>query len=605
MTSYTDYLPTVKFQDTLSLSPDGRHIAYVDDASGQFNVVAQDVAVAGEGRRITSYTDSAVQRVCWYPDGRSILFLADTKGNEHAQIFRVDVKGGDVAALTDTPSAEYVLATENPFSPDATKLLYAGNDRSPVDQDVLVRDLNTGEVRRVYAGGGRVIPGGWSPDGTQVSVVKRRGGVTDHVVSVVGVEDGRVVRLTPEDGPAAAYWLGPWLPDGTGILVASDAGRDFTALGVLDTRTGDLSWFDTPVWDVDEAVLSGDGRVLVWSVNVDGTSEPRARELSTGTELSVPAFPGGVISGLDVSADGRIIAMLMSTPDRPTNVAILDLASGTLRWLTDSRAGGANPASFVTPALVRYPARDGRQIPAYVYRPRSTTGRTPVVLAIHGGPPAQERPLYSLDGLFQYLAGEGVAVFAPNVRGSTGYGKAYQELSYRDWGGGDLGDFADAVHYLRQQSWVDPERIGLYGRSYGGFAVLSCVSRLPELDWAAAVDWCGPSNLVTFTRSNPPTWRSKVAFMVGDPDRDEAFLRSRSPVTYADQIRAPLFVIQGANDPRVPQPESDQIVERLRARGVEVRYDVYPDEGHAFSKRENRIKAQSDAADFLLARLAT
>jgi dipeptidyl aminopeptidase/acylaminoacyl peptidase len=180
---------------------------------------------------------------------------------------------------------------------------------------------------------------------------------------------------------------------------------------------------------------------------------------------------------------------------------------------------------------------------------------------------------------------------------------SYQQLSYRDWGGGDLGDLADAVHYLRRQDWVDPERIGVVGRSYGGFAVLSCVSRLPELDWAAAVDWCGPSNLVTFTRSQPPTWRSKVALMVGDPETDKDFLMARSPVTYADQIRTPLFIIQGANDPRVPKPESDQIVERLRARGMEVRYDVYPDEGHSFGKRENQIKARSAAGEFLLSHL--
>jgi dipeptidyl aminopeptidase/acylaminoacyl peptidase len=212
----------------------------------------------------------------------------------------------------------------------------------------------------------------------------------------------------------------------------------------------------------------------------------------------------------------------------------------------------------------------------------------------------QERASYSNDGFFQYLVAEGVAVFAPNVRGSSGYGKAYQRMVYRDWGGVDLSDFADAARYLRGQEWVDPHRVGLVGRSYGGFAVLSCVSRLPELDWTAAVVWCGPSNLVTFARSQPPTWRSHVLAMFGDPDENEELLMSRSPTTYADQIRAPLFVIQGANDPRVPKHESDQIVERLRARGVDVCYDVYADEGHKFGKRENEIKARSDAGKFLL-----
>jgi dipeptidyl aminopeptidase/acylaminoacyl peptidase len=150
---------------------------------------------------------------------------------------------------------------------------------------------------------------------------------------------------------------------------------------------------------------------------------------------------------------------------------------------------------------------------------------------------------------------------------------------------------------------VDPGRIGLVGRSYGGFAVLSCISRLPEFDWAAAVVWCGPANLVTFTRAQPPTWRSKVAAMVGDPDTDEDFLLSRSPMTYVDQIRTPLLVIQGANDPRVPKAESDQIVQQLRARGVEVRYEVYHDEGHVFGKRDNQISARTTAGEFLLTHL--
>jgi dipeptidyl aminopeptidase/acylaminoacyl peptidase len=197
----------------------------------------------------------------------------------------------------------------------------------------------------------------------------------------------------------------------------------------------------------------------------------------------------------------------------------------------------------------------------------------------------------------------GVAVLAPNVRGSTGYGTTYQRLILRDFGGAELGDFEAAARYLRGLDWVDQDRIGVFGGSYGGFATLSCLSRLPEY-WACGVSVVGPSNLVTFTRSVPPTWRPMMAAWVGDPDTEADFLLSRSPVTYVDSIRAPLFVIQGANDPRVVKAESDQIVDALRARGVEVRYDVYDDEGHGFTKRENEAKALGDVADFLIAYLS-
>jgi dipeptidyl aminopeptidase/acylaminoacyl peptidase len=252
----------------------------------------------------------------------------------------------------------------------------------------------------------------------------------------------------------------------------------------------------------------------------------------------------------------------------------------------------------VEPQLVRFPSHDGREVPAFLYRPEGD-GQFPVLLSIHGGPEAQERPMYMYAGFYQYLLAHGVGVLAPNVRGSTGFGATYQKLIHHDWGGAELGDFEQAVAYLRTLDWVDQGRIAVFGGSFGGFAALSCVSRLPKL-WAAGVSIVGPSNLLTFVKAVPPTWRRLMARWVGDAETEQEFLMSRSPVTYADDIVAPLFVIQGANDPRVVKSESDQIVARLRERGVDVRYDVYDDEGHGFTKRANEIKALGDAGEFLL-----
>jgi dipeptidyl aminopeptidase/acylaminoacyl peptidase len=601
VTGLPDFEPSLRFKESLAISPDGTRCAYVDDAQGQFNLTVQPLA-GGAPRHLTSYDGSTVRQAAWHPDGRSLLYIADSAGDEHHQLYLVSEAGGSPTALTQQPEVRYSPPRGDPFSPDGKYLAYAGNDRSPADQDVLIRNLTTGEVRRVYAGGGRVFAGHWSPDGTRLTLIDYRGATTDRVMYVLTVDDGRVVRLTPENS-SATFEPGPWLPDGSGILVLSDYERDITGLGVLDAVTGRLSWLDTPEWEVESVALSRDGRVLTWLVNVDGASQLRARDLVTGEDLQPPALPAGSARELVITPDGRHAVMLMSTPTRPRNVLVVDLVDGELRWLTDALPVAAEPATFVEPAMVHYPARNQRRVPAYLYRPAAPAGRVPVVLAIHGGPPVQERPDYSNDGLFQYLASQGVAVLAPNVRGSSGYGLAYQRAVHRDWGGVDLEDLDDAVRYLKAQPWVDPQRIGLIGRSYGGFGVLSCVSRLPEHDWAAAVAWCAPSNLVTFARAQPPTWRAQVAIMIGDPDRDADFLMSRSPVTYADQIKAPLFLIQGANDIRVPKHESDQIVQRLRGRGVEVRYDVYPDEGHIFGNRANQMTARSDAVEFLLARL--
>jgi dipeptidyl aminopeptidase/acylaminoacyl peptidase len=347
--------------------------------------------------------------------------------------------------------------------------------------------------------------------------------------------------------------------------------------------------------------ISRNGSLLVWSVNEDGRSALHARDLLTGGERTLPAIPLGVIRSMAVAPDGSSIALMLGTPTQSSEIYIVDLVADETRRITWGMLGGIPEAVFIEPTLIRYPTHDGREVPAWLYRPAGN-GPFPVLLSIHGGPEAQERPNYSYNGLYQYLLSQGIGVLAPNVRGSSGYGISYQKLIHRDWGGDELKDFEFAHRYLQSLDWVKSDRIGVFGGSFGGFATLSCVSRLPDL-WAAAVDLVGPSNLVTFAKAVPPTWRAFMAGWVGDPYTEVDFLMSRSPISYVDQIRTPLFVIQGANDPRVVKPESDQIVERLRERGVDVRYDVYEDEGHGFTKRSNSLKALGDTAEFLIAHL--
>jgi len=600
MPSYRDFQATPRFESAVALSSDGSMVAYADDASGQFNLMVRPTA-GGSPRQLTKFSDNTVRNVAWCPDGRSLVFLADTAGNESTQLFRVDVGGGEVAALTDTPGAQYAAALGDPFSPDGRRLCYAGNDRVARDQDVLVQDLASGEVHRIFAGGGQVWAGHWSQDGSRLSVTEWVDGMSHHIVYVVPVDGGPAVRLTPQAAAPATYWLGPWLPDGSGFLVCSNSGREYTGLAVMDAATGALHWLDSPDWDVEEATMSADGRVIVWLVNVDGASELRARLWPTGENLDTPPLPIGEARRLRLSRDGMRAVMQLSTPTKPWNLVAVDLAAGELRWLTDAVPTAADPNRMVEPELVRYPTADGTLIPGYLYRPVAASGPAPVVMSLHGGPQSAERPTYV--GVYQYLLANGIAVFAPNPRGSTGYGKSYQVRLHRDWGGVDLDDWAAAVVWLRSQSWIDVNRIGLFGGSYGGFGVLSCLSRLPDVDWAAAVVFFGISNLVTLASASPPTWRSRVATQIGDPDTDATFLLSRSPVTYADQIRAPLMVVQGANDVRVPRQESDQIVQRLRERGIEVRYDVYPGEGHGFARTENQTRSMSDAAEFLIGHL--
>jgi len=286
--------------------------------------------------------------------------------------------------------------------------------------------------------------------------------------------------------------------------------------------------------------------VLAWTVNEEGWATLRLR--------------------LSLSADGSRAALIWQGPQQPPDLFVVDTETGKARRLTESMLGGLRPRDLLEPELIGYPTFDGRDIPAFLYRPKKR-GRVPVVVSIHGGPEAQERPVYM--PLYQYLLSRGIAVLATNIRGSSGYGKSYQKLIHRDWGGGDLKDWEHAAKWLRAQDFVDPDRIVVFGGSYGGFAVLSCITRLPEY-WKAAVDIFGPSNLVTFAKAVPPMWRRFMERWVGNPETEVDFLMERSPITYVENVKAPLLVIQGATDPRVVKPESDQMVEKLRGLGREV-----------------------------------
>jgi dipeptidyl aminopeptidase/acylaminoacyl peptidase len=298
-----------------------------------------------------------------------------------------------------------------------------------------------------------------------------------------------------------------------------------------------------------------------------------------------------------LSNDGARAAVIVSGPRTPPEVYVVETETGEARPVTESWIGGGFAEDeLVDVELISYPSFDGRQIPAWLYRPRDANGSVPVVLAIHGGPEAQERPIYS--PLYQYLLSRGIAVMATNIRGSTGYGKSYQRLVQRDWGGGDMKDWDHAVKWLHEQDWVDRDRIGVWGGSYGGFAVLTCVTRLPD-HWAAAVDIFGPYNLITFAKAVPPTWKRMMKRFVGDPDEDADLLRERSPMTYVENAKAPLLVIQGAKDPRVVKGESDQLVEKLRSLGRTVEYIVFEDEGHGFTKRKNELTTMRASAEWL------
>ena len=595
---FEQFFAVRRFSSALTFTNDGAHVLFASNISGQFNLWRVPVA-GGWPDQLTAFTDETVRGVGVSPRDGTIVLCADHDGDEFHQLYMIHADGGWPEQLTNEPQVQHFVGSDA-WSPDGSYFAYAANARTPADMETWIRDVETGETRPVFGEGMFSFPGTWSPDGTKLLTLEFRNN-SDMSLHLVDLASGETRELTPHEDDAI-FAPGSWAADGSGFYLVTDAGSEFRGLAFYDLASDRYEWVEEPRNDVDDLRVSADGRVLGWLVNVDGYDRLRLRDLESGRDLAEPDLPAGArphLTGdeppLALSPDGSLAALVVSSPRRPPEAWVVETESGRAHPVTESRLGGLREDDLVDIDLVKFPTFDGRDVPAWLYRPR-VDGKVPVVLSIHGGPEAQERPVYQ--PLYQYLLSRGVAVLATNIRGSTGYGKSYQRLVQRDWGGGDMQDWDHAVKWLRAQDWVDPQRVGVYGGSYGGFAVLTCVTRLPDY-WAAAVDIFGPSNLVTFAKAVPPTWKRFIARFVGDPETEADFLMERSPITYVENVKTPLLVIQGATDPRVVKGESDQMVERLRELGRDVEYVVFDDEGHGFTKRSNELRAYRLAAEWL------
>lgn len=592
MLEYAAFVPQELFQPAVAISPDAATVAYSSNASGQFNLWLTP-AEGGQARRLTEFTDRAVRQIAWAPDGQSLVFTADRNGDEDFQIYRILASGGDPEQLTN--GGQHELLT-SPFDATGRYLVYSANDRDEAVQDLIIRDMTTGnEHRRCIPEKGLAYHGvGISPDGRWLLASGYSSNI-DWDCYLLDLTDpaGQPVRLT--DG-SAFYDPACWAPDSAGFYLRTTTWGQYVAAAYYSLNDKTLHPIPSPDWDVETIQAGGD--TVLWAVNEDGRSTLYAHH--AGTPLKLPELPAGVIVSIDLTGNATKAALQIDTATRPAEIAVLDLINPAFQRLTDTRPPALNVIETVEPSNVAVTARDGRTVHGLLYRPNNThgDGPFPAVMWIHGGPEAQERPTYEMSGLYQYLLASGIAIYAPNAAGSTGYGTDFQTSLYRDWGGIDLADFEDAITHLRSLPWIDPQRLAVAGASYGGFAALSCLTRLPDL-WAAGVSMCGPSNLITLAAACPPTWRAFVNKVLGDPQADADRLTERSPLTYINQLTAPLLVIQGAQDPRVPQNEADQVIDQLRTKGIEAQYNLYTDEGHGFTNRTNELNAFTNIATFL------
>jgi dipeptidyl aminopeptidase/acylaminoacyl peptidase len=570
-----------------SFSPDGRRVSFLTEITG----VPQVWEVGAEGsswpEQLTFY-EERVTDAAYSPAGNRLLFGMDAGGNERSQLFLLE--DGEVTDLTRAPEA---IHYSGGFSPDGRRIAYTATRRNGTDFDVFVQDLPYGEPQMVWEVSGYHMVVDWAADGRALIVSRHHSNVNNDLYRL-DLSTGEATLLTPHEGDARFFGANV-TPDGGSVYLATDRDGEFLRLARLDLATLSLVYLTPDDRDVEGVELSTDGRYLVASRNVDGYSDVLLFN-GKGRRMPDPRIPEGIVGGFEFSPDSGRLAFTLTAPERNPDVWVLDLPDGDARRLTRSSTAGIPPRTFRKPEVVRYPSFDGRRIPALFHEPGIENA--PVIVNVHGGPESQSRPAFA--PVTQYLLHRGYAVFFPNVRGSTGYGKSYTHLDDVELRMDSVKDLAHAAYWLRERGH---ERIAVMGGSYGGFMVLAALTEYPEL-WTAGVDIVGIANLVTFLENTGSYRRSLRESEYGSLEKDREFLASISPIHKAENIEASLMVVHGKNDPRVPVGEAEQIVERVKKNGGTVEYLLYEDEGHGLAKLKNRLDAYPRIADFLEEHLA-
>jgi len=558
-----------------AFSPDGDKLLISSDQSGVFNVYALPVD-GGNAEPLTASTDNAMFAVSWFPEDGRVLFTFDQGGNELDHVVVRETSG----ELRDLTPGENLKADFLGWAGDGAHFYLVTTERDQRNFDVY--RYSTADYARELV---------FENPGFEVAAISG---------------DGRWLALpepvlvTPHQGNVA-HGIYAIMPDNETLVFSTNEHGEFNQAWTHDLLSGEKAPLVEAAWDVSYVSYSTNGRYRVVGVNADARTEVTITDTLHDTPVALPELPPGDLRSVRFDFDQRQVALIVNADNSPSNVWRVDLEGGTARQLTDALNPAIDPAHLVASEIVRYPSFDGLEIPAVLYKPHgaSAANPAPALVWVHGGPGGQTRTGYS--ATIQHLVNHGYAVLGANNRGSSGYGKTFFHLDDKRHGEEDLQDIVQGRKYLESLDWVDGERIGVIGGSYGGYMVAAALAFEPEA-FDVGIDIFGVTNWVRTLESIPPWWDSfKEALYdeMGDPATDADRHRRISPLFHADNIVKPMLVVQGANDPRVLQVESDELVEAVRANEVPVEYIVFPDEGHGFTKKSNRIAASEAYVQFL------
>lgn len=546
------------------------------------------VGMPGGARRQLTFRKEPVGGGSYRPvTGDCVVFSEDSGGNEFRQLYRFDLADGRATLLTDGKSRN----SGPRWTRSGKQFAYTSTRRTGQDTDIYAMDPSDPKSDRLVLkrdGGGWSVSD-WSADETKLLLTEYIS-INESSVHLLDLTTGAVKPLTPQGEEKAAHQGAQFARDGRSFFVASDRGAEFAQLTQIDLVTGERRVLTKNIpWDVEEFALSPDGRTIAVLTNEDGAGVLRLFDAATGREQPRPKLPLGAASGLEWHENGRDLGFTLDAARSARDAFSLDVTTGTVTRWTESETGGLDAGKFAEPALVKFPAFDGRDIPAFVWRPDAAkfSGKRPVLIQIHGGPESQARPDFLARSNY-YLDELGCVLVLPNVRGSAGYGKTYLTLDNGMKREDAVRDIGALLDWIGRQPGLDAERVGVMGGSYGGYMVLACLTHFSDR-LRCAIDVVGISNFVTFLRNTQDYRRDLRRAEYGD-ERDPAmaeFLTRISPLTSVAKITRPLFVVQGKNDPRVPVTEAEQMVKALRERGGTCWYLMANDEGHGFGKKKN------------------
>lgn len=588
-----DFMNTIRLSGA-SFSPDGSQLVYSSNRTGIFNIYRIPTA-GGDSTALTDSTTDAQRVVSWFPNDDRLLYSADQGGNELNHIYVLDAEGNS----TDLTPGEKLKAQFVDWARDHESFYVATNERDERYFDLYQYQVDSLERELVYQNEEGLNVQAISWDGRLLALGKSNT-TRDSDVYLYDREDRSSRLLTAHEGDesneAAAF-----TPDGD-LLLLTDRDSEFVHLVRLDLADDTRELVFQPAWDIMYAGYSRAGKYFLAAVNADARTELKLFNAADFSPVELPSLPAGDLNQIVFSADDGQLAMYVGDSRTPSDLYVLDLAGGgTPQRLVTSLNPAIDREHLVDGKVTRFTAADGVEIPGLLYLPHEarSDNKVPGLVWVHGGPGGQSRLKYS--GLMQYLINHGYAVYAINNRGSSGYGKTFFGLDDQRHGEADLADVVQSKQFLIDSGVIDPERIGIMGGSYGGYMVLAALAFEPEV-FDVGVNIFGVSNWLRTLTSIPPWWESfRLALYaeMGDPSTDEERLRRISPLFHAERIVKPLIVLQGANDPRVLQVESDEIVAAVKANGVPVEYLVFPDEGHGFVNRANEIKGYRAIKEFL------